>query len=69
MSKFFTRMGDGFSVEMDEKELMQEIEDGVLDAAERAKIEPLSDDEKKRLLEYANPIAAFQASKKAMKSL
>jgi dimethylamine--corrinoid protein Co-methyltransferase len=51
MSKIFTRMGDGFSVEMDEKELVQDIEDGVQDASDRAIIEPLSDDEKKRLLE------------------
>ena len=48
MSKIITRMGDGFSVEMDEKELMQDIEDGVLDAAERAEIPVLSDDEKKQ---------------------
>lgn len=51
MSKILTRMGDGFSVEMDEKELMQDIEDGVLDAAERAEIQPLSDDEKKHMFE------------------
>ena len=51
MSKLFTRMGDGFSVLMDENQLMQDIEDGVQDASKRAKIGPLSDDEKKRLLE------------------
>lgn len=51
MSKIITRMGDGFAVEMDEKELMQDIEEGVLDAAERAEIEPLTEDEKKHLFD------------------
>ena len=51
MSKVITRMGDGFSVEIDEKELIQDIEDGTLDAADRAEIQPLSDDEKKHLFE------------------
>ena len=51
MGNILIRMGDGFSVEMLEKELMQVIEDGALDAAERAEIEPLADDEKKHLFE------------------
>jgi dimethylamine--corrinoid protein Co-methyltransferase len=51
MSKIMTRMGDGFPVELNEKKLIQDIEDGTLDAADRGKIPPLSDDEQKHLLE------------------
>ena len=51
MSKIMTRMGDGFCVELSEKELMQDIEDGTGDAADRAKIPVLSDDEQKLLFE------------------
>ena len=51
MNKIITRMGDGFPVESSEKELIQDIADGTLDAAERAKIPPLSDDEQKHLFE------------------
>ena len=51
MSKIMTRMGDGFCVELSEKELMQDIEDGTGDAADRAKIPVLSNDEQQHLFE------------------
>ena len=51
MSKIITRMGDGFPVELSASELMQDIEDGTLDAAQRAEIPALSDDEQKHLFE------------------
>jgi dimethylamine--corrinoid protein Co-methyltransferase len=43
--KFFTRMGDGSIVFMTEKEIRDDILDGVSDAARRGKIEPLTVDE------------------------
>ena len=51
MSKIVNRMGDGFPVELSESELLQDIEDGTLDAAQRAEIPALSDDEQKHLFE------------------
>lgn len=46
-------MGDGWATELSESELMKEIEDGTKDASGRAKIPPLSDDDKKRLFEIS----------------
>jgi len=51
MSKIVSRMGDGFPVELSESELLQDIEDGTLDAAQRAEIPALSDVEQKHLFE------------------
>ncbi len=51
MAKIFSRMGDGWATELSEAQLMKDIEDGTRDASERAKIAPLSDDDKKRLFE------------------
>jgi len=51
MKKIQTRMGDGFRIEMTEAELMQDIEAGTEDAAERAKISPLGDAEIQHLFE------------------
>jgi dimethylamine---corrinoid protein Co-methyltransferase len=51
MKKIQTRMGDGFRVEMTEAELRHDIEAGTQDAAERAKISPLRDDEIQHLFE------------------
>ena len=56
MSKIMTRMGDGFCVELSEKELMQDIEDGTGDAADRAKIPVLSDDERKAFIAATKPV-------------
>jgi len=51
MSKFFTRMGDGFPVEMTDAEIRKDVEEGVQDAAKRAKIEPLASDHMRYLVE------------------
>ena len=49
MSEFFTRMGDGSAVFLSEAEIRQDLEDGMLDAADRGKIPELTDDEMERL--------------------
>lgn len=45
MAKIFSRTGDGWATELTEAELMKDIVDGTRDAAENARIAPLSDDE------------------------
>jgi dimethylamine--corrinoid protein Co-methyltransferase len=50
MGKYLIRMGDGFLDEMTEAEIRRDLEEGTKDAAERAGILPLSDDEVKHLL-------------------
>ena len=40
--KFFTRMGDGSIVYMTEEEIRADILAGVMDAADRGKISPLT---------------------------
>jgi len=45
VQKIYTRMGDGSVVELSESDLKQDLEEGTRDAAERAKISPLSRDE------------------------
>jgi dimethylamine--corrinoid protein Co-methyltransferase len=49
MSEFFTRMGDGSAVFLSEAEIRQDLEDGMLDAADRGKIPELTDDEMEKL--------------------
>jgi len=56
MQKIFTRMGDGSGVELSESELKQDLEEGTRDAAERAKVSPLSQDELAYLFDvYSSP--------------
>lgn len=51
-----TRMGDGLRVKMTEDEIRADIERGVEDAADRAGIDPLTEEELERLTEiYSNP--------------
>ena len=50
MSKITTRMGDGFKIELTESEIKQDIEEGMMNAAERGQINPLSEDETEHLL-------------------
>jgi dimethylamine--corrinoid protein Co-methyltransferase len=45
MGKIVTRLGDGSKIEMTEAEIRRDLEDGTADAAERAEVPPLSDDE------------------------
>ncbi len=51
MTKIFSRMGDGYAIELTEAELMRDIEEGTRDASERARIPALSNDEIERLFE------------------
>ena len=48
MDKVMTRMGSGFPIEMSTGQLMEDLEAGTADAADRGKIDPLSKEE----LEY-----------------
>src|SRR5210317_517209 len=45
MGKISTRMGDGYPVEMSEKQLMEDLVGGTENAAEHGKIPPLSKEE------------------------
>ena len=51
MKKILTRYGDNFVYETTESEIRKDIEDGVDDAAKRAKIPPISQDEMDYLYE------------------
>ncbi|MEE0776070.1 MAG: [dimethylamine--corrinoid protein] Co-methyltransferase, partial [Bacillota bacterium] len=51
MSKILTRYGDNYVAEMTEEEIRQDIEDGTLDASERAEVPALSKDEMDYLYE------------------
>ena len=51
MEKIVTRMGDGSRIEMSAAEIQQELEAGAQDAADRARVSTLSDDEIKYLLD------------------
>jgi len=56
MAKTLQRMGDGRMMEMTEAEVRKDIEEGTKDAASRAKIPPLSEDEIKHILDiYTRP--------------
>ena len=56
MAKIFTRFGDGTPTELSEAELMQDLEAGTQDAAERGKIPALSAEELKHLYDiFASP--------------
>ncbi len=49
--KYKTRMGDGGIVYLTEEEIIKEIEEGVEDAVMRGKVQPLTDEDKKKILE------------------
>ncbi len=51
MASIKTRTGDGFKIEMTEDEVRKDIEEGTNDAATRAGIAPLSQDEMEHILE------------------
>ena len=51
MSKYVTRMGDGFKVELTESEINRDIEEGSQNAAKNGQIDPLNQDESLYLLE------------------
>ncbi len=50
MQKFMTRMGDGDRVDMSAAEIQEDLETGALDAADRAGVPTLTDDEIKYLM-------------------
>ena len=51
MEKIVTRMGDGSRIEMSAAEIQEELETGARDAAERARVPNLNDDEITYLLD------------------
>lgn len=56
MEKIPTKMGDGTPVELTQKELMQDLEDGTQDAAEGGGIEPLTKEEIQHMYDiFASP--------------
>jgi dimethylamine--corrinoid protein Co-methyltransferase len=59
MAKILTRMGDGFLAEVSEGDLRKDLEEGTKDAAERAKVPPLNDDERRHLYDIYRSSAKF----------
>ncbi|CEO88863.1 Dimethylamine methyltransferase MtbB2 (fragment) [Syntrophaceticus schinkii] len=56
MARVFTRMGDGSASWLSEAEICQDLEEGMLDAADRGRIPELTDDEMERLYQIiSNP--------------
>jgi len=56
MGKILTRFGDGIYVELTESELKQDLEEGTRDAADRANVPPLSEEELKYLFDaFSSP--------------
>ena len=51
MGKIHTRMGAGIRIEMSEAELREDLEKGTTDAADRAKVPALTEDELQYLFE------------------
>lgn len=51
MAKIFTRYGDGSPLEMSEQELMEDLQAGTADAADRAQVSELTDDDLKVLFD------------------
>ena len=56
MSKIFSRMGDGWAMEMTTAELMADIEAGTRDAAEQAGIDPMAADEIDHLFDICRSV-------------
>ncbi|MBW2370771.1 MAG: [dimethylamine--corrinoid protein] Co-methyltransferase [Deltaproteobacteria bacterium] len=59
MNKIFTRFGDGSPTELTESELMEDLEAGTRDAADRGNIPPLSPDELKHLFDIISSPQKF----------
>ena len=56
MQKIFSRLGDGWAIELTEAELMKDIVDGSTKAADDAGIAPLSDDETNHLFDICKNV-------------
>ena len=59
MRKIETRMGDGYMAELTEADLRRDLEEGTRDASEKAKIQPLSEDELKHLFDIFSDPSRF----------
>jgi len=59
MKKILTRYGDGTAVELSESELMQDLEEGTEDAADRGNIQPLSKEELQHLYDIFSAPYSF----------
>ncbi len=59
MKKYYVRMGDGYLEQMTREEIKAELEAGMADASEKAKIAPLSESEILHLLEIMTTEARF----------
>ncbi len=59
MKKYYVRMGDGYLEQMTREEIKADLEAGTGDAAEKAKIAPLSETEILQLLEILTTEAKF----------
>ncbi len=53
MKKIQTRMGDGFSLEMSEAEVMKDLEAGTQDASEKGEVATLTEDDLQHLFEIS----------------
>jgi len=51
MTQYFTRLGDGSAVWMNEEDIRWDLEEGMKDAADRGKIPELTDDEMEQLFQ------------------
>ena len=71
MAQILTRFGDGYKVELTEDEVREDIIEGTNDAASRAGIDPLGEDEIQHILEiFKNPdkVVGVEAGKEVVMS-
>ena len=61
MGKIYTRLGDGTALELSQKQLRADLENGTTDASERGKIPPLSEDELRELYEICSSSGRFSS--------
>lgn len=61
MGKIHTRLGDGTAIELSEKELRVDLENGTADASERGRIPPLAEDELGELYEICSSSGRFSS--------
>jgi dimethylamine--corrinoid protein Co-methyltransferase len=69
MGKIRTKTGDGWPIELTEAEVMQDIEDGTLNASKKGKIPPLSDDEIRYLFDLLKSTCKLSSVEKGQEVL
>jgi dimethylamine--corrinoid protein Co-methyltransferase len=69
MTKVFSRLGDGSVVHLTEAEVMKDIEEGTKDAAERAGLPTLSDEETRYLLELCSTNCSVSGIEKGREAI